>query len=70
MAQVKKTAKKRSVKKAPSLGNAYIQATFNNTIVTITTPSGDVICAASGGKTQKNARKSTSHAAEEAAIQP
>ena len=67
MAQVKKTAKKRSVKKAPSLGNAYIQATFNNTIVTITTPSGDVICAASGGKTQKNARKSTSHAAEEAA---
>ena len=59
--------KKKSSKKAPSLGNAYINATFNNTVVTITTPSGDTVCWASGGKTQKNARKSTSHAAEEAA---
>lgn len=69
MAQVKKTqvVKKKAQKKAPSLGNAYIQATFNNTVVTITTPSGDTVCWASGGKTQKNARKSTSHAAEEAA---
>jgi small subunit ribosomal protein S11 len=59
--------KKKTSKKAPSLGNAYIKATFNNTVVTITTPSGDTACWASGGKTQKNARKSTSHAAEEAA---
>jgi small subunit ribosomal protein S11 len=59
--------KKKTSKKAPSLGNAYIKATFNNTVVTITTPSGDTVCWASGGKTQKNARKSTSHAAEEAA---
>ncbi|MBT4884785.1 MAG: 30S ribosomal protein S11 [Legionellales bacterium] len=59
--------KKKNSKKAPSLGNAYINASYNNTIVTITTPSGDVVCASSGGKTQRNARKSTAHAAEEAA---
>ena len=59
--------KKKNSKKAPSLGNAYINASYNNTIVTITTPSGDVVCASSGGKIQRNARKSTAHAAEEAA---
>lgn len=58
--------KKKSTKKAPSLGNAYVQATYNNTIVTITTPSGETVSASSGGKTQRNARKSTAHAAEEA----
>ena len=59
--------KKKTSKKAPSIGNAHIQATFNNTIVTITATNGDAISASSGGKTQKGARKSTAHAAEEAA---
>lgn len=59
--------KKKSVNKAPSIGVAHIQATFNNTIVTITATNGNTVAAASGGKTQKGARKATAHAAEEAA---
>lgn len=67
MAQAVK--KKKVNVKAPSSGNAYVQATFNNTIITLTAPNGDVICSSSGGRSQKGARKSTSHAAEEAAKQ-
>ena len=68
MAQVKKTAKKRSVKKAPSLGNAYIQATFNNTIVSISDTSGHVISWSSAGASGfKGARKGTPFAAQTAA---
>ena len=59
--------KKKSNKRAPSIGHAYVQSTFNNTIISVAATNGDVISAASGGKTQKGARKSTAHAAEEAA---
>ena len=43
MAAVKKTTKKRKVTKNLNKGQAHIQASFNNTIVTITDDAGNVI---------------------------
>lgn len=55
-------------KKNIAYGRAYIYATFNNTIVTITDQQGNVICWASGGTTGfKGSRKSTPYAAQLAA---
>lgn len=49
-------------------GNAYIKSTFNNTIVSITDPSGAVISWASSGQVgYKGSRKSTPFAAQLAA---
>lgn len=49
-------------------GKAYIQATFNNTIVTLTDPSGNVISWSSAGANGfKGSRKSTPFAAQLAA---
>ena len=49
-------------------GIVYIQSTFNNTIVTITTLKGDTISWASAGSSGfKGARKSTPFAAQKAA---
>lgn len=46
-------------------GRAHIQATFNNTIVTITDIQGNVLCWASGGSSGfKGSRKSTPYAAQ------
>jgi small subunit ribosomal protein S11 len=48
----KKAAPKRKSKKAKrqiATGNAYIQATYNNTIVTLTDPEGNVLSWASAG---------------------
>ncbi len=51
-------------------GVAHIQSTFNNTIVTITDPSGNVIAWASAGSVGfKGSRKSTPFAAQLAAEQ-
>jgi len=63
-----KGAKRRRVRKNVPSGIAHIQATFNNTIVTITDPDGNVISWASAG-TQgfKGSRKSTPFAAQVAA---
>src|SRR5213082_163036 len=45
-------------------GQAYVQASFNNTIVTITDPDGNVITWASSGSVGfKGSRKSTPYAA-------
>ncbi|MBV8965452.1 MAG: 30S ribosomal protein S11 [Mycobacteriaceae bacterium] len=45
-------------------GSAYVQASFNNTIVTITDPDGNVITWASSGSVGfKGSRKSTPYAA-------
>jgi small subunit ribosomal protein S11 len=69
MAKAKgKGVKKRRVKKNIPSGIAHIQATFNNTIITITDPDGNVISWASAG-TQgfKGSRKSTPFAAQVAA---
>jgi small subunit ribosomal protein S11 len=67
MAQNKKTTKKREKKVIPA-GRAYIQATFNNTIVTLTDPQGHVISSSSAGASGfKGSRKSTPYAAQMAA---
>jgi small subunit ribosomal protein S11 len=58
----------RKVKRNVPSGIAYIQSTFNNTIVTITDPSGDVISWASAGSSGfKGAKKGTPYAAQTAA---
>ena len=68
MAQTtKKTTKKREKKVIPS-GRAYVQATFNNTIVTLTDLQGNVISSSSAGASGfKGSRKSTPYAAQMAA---
>ena len=51
-------------------GVAYVKATFNNTLVTITDTNGDVLVNASGGSCGfKGSRKSTPFAAQQAAEQ-
>ncbi len=46
-------------------GQAHIQATFNNTIVTLTDPNGNVISwGSAGGQGFKGSRKSTPYAAQ------
>ena len=55
---------RRKEKKNVSHGQAHIKSTFNNTIVSITDPSGAVIAWASGGDVGfKGSRKSTPFAA-------
>ncbi len=59
---------RRGVKKNVAAGNAYIKSTFNNTIVSITDPTGAVIAWASSGQVgYKGSRKSTPFAAQMAA---
>ena len=62
------TVKKRKEKKSVYEGNIYIQATFNNTIVTITDLRGNAIAwASSGGLGFRGAKKSTPFAAQSVA---
>ncbi len=64
----KKRAGKKKVKKNVQSGVAHISSTFNNTIVTITDVSGNVVSwASSGGVGFKGSRKSTPFAAQLAA---
>ncbi|MFA6506395.1 MAG: 30S ribosomal protein S11 [Treponemataceae bacterium] len=57
--------KKRKEKKSVYEGNVYIQATFNNTIVTITDLMGNALSwASSGGLGFRGAKKSTPFAAQ------
>ena len=66
MAEVKKT-KKRD-RKVGSNGIAHVQASFNNTIITISDLDGNVVTWASSGKVGfKGSRKSTPFAAQVAA---
>jgi small subunit ribosomal protein S11 len=59
---------KRREKKTIASGKAYIQSTFNNTIVTLTDPQGNVISWGSAGSTGfKGSRKGTPYAAQLAA---
>lgn len=61
-------SKKRKVRRNVTRGIAYIKATFNNTIVTMTDTNGDVLCwAAAGTVGFKGSRKSTPFAAQRAA---
>jgi len=55
---------KRRERKVVPRGRAYIQSTFNNTIVTITDPVGNVVAWGSAGAAGfKGSRKSTPYAA-------
>ncbi|NET59084.1 MAG: 30S ribosomal protein S11 [Symploca sp. SIO2E6] len=63
----KKTGTKKQKRNVPN-GVAYIQSTFNNTIVTITDTRGDVVSWASAGSSGfKGAKKGTPFAAQTAA---
>ncbi len=64
---VKKGSKKK-VKKNVQSGIAHVQATFNNTIITITDVAGNALCWSSAGQQGfKGSRKSTPFAAQLAA---
>jgi small subunit ribosomal protein S11 len=59
---------RRRVKKNVARGQAHIHATFNNTIVTMTDPEGNVLNWSSGGTVGfRGSRKSTPFAARQAA---
>lgn len=59
---------RRKSKKAPPEGKAYIYATFNNTIISITDSKGNAICWSSAGTSGfKGTRKGTAYAAQVAA---
>jgi len=59
--------KKKKEKKSVPMGVVHIKATFNNTIVTITDLTGDVVSwASSGGQGFRGSRKSTPFAAQTA----
>ena len=72
MAKVKtgKTAKKKfkkSVRKSVPVGVVHIQATFNNTIVTISDPNGNVLAWSSAGSLGfRGSQKGTPFAAQQA----
>lgn len=58
-------AKKKKVKKNVPMGVAHVQATFNNTIITITDLNGEVVAwSSAGAKGFKGSRKSTPYAAQ------
>ena len=56
---------RRRERKSIPRGQAHIQSTFNNTIVTLTDPHGNVIAwSSAGSSTFKGSRKSTPYAAQ------
>ena len=64
----KKSFKKKEKKNVP-VGVVFVQASFNNTIVTITDPQGNVICWSSAGSLGfRGSRKGTPFAAQQAAL--
>ena len=67
MAAVKKTKKKRKSTKNLNHGQAHIQASFNNTIITITDDAGNTVSWCSAGSLGlSGSRKSTPYAAQQA----
>lgn len=68
MAKILKKSTTKKNKKTASNGVAHIQSTFNNTIITITTVTGDTVSWASSGAIGfKGAKKGTPFAAQIAA---
>ena len=66
--KVKKTKEKKKVNKNITNGIAFVNATFNNTIVSIADESGNVIAwSSAGSRGFKGSRKSTPYAAQIAA---
>lgn len=69
MAERRRQTRRRERKNIPA-GRAYIQSTFNNTMVTITDPNGNALSWATAGTAGfKGSRKSTPYAAQIAAEQ-
>ena len=65
---IKKAKKKRKEKKIVPSGIIHIHSTFNNTIITVTDPNGNVLAWSSAGSQGfKGSRKSTPFAAQQAA---
>jgi len=65
MAKTKKAGKKKKEKKNVPVGVMHVQATFNNTLITVADPSGDVISWCSSGSCGfKGSKKSTPFAAQ------
>ena len=68
MAKRKTSRVRRRERKAIPRGRAYIQSTFNNTVITLTDPQGNVIAWGSSGTAGfKGSRKGTAFAAQRAA---
>ncbi len=68
MAQKKQTRAKKRERRVVPVGRAYIQSTFNNTMVTITDAQGNVLAwGTSGSAGFKGSRKGTPYAAQMAA---
>ena len=68
MAKVTKKVTKKRVKKNVERGQAHIQASFNNTIVTLTDTEGNALSwASAGGLGFRGSKKSTPYAAQMAA---
>ncbi|MDA1188469.1 MAG: 30S ribosomal protein S11 [Chloroflexi bacterium] len=64
----KRTRTRKKARKSIPVGRAYIQSTFNNTIVTLTDSTGSVLSWGSAGSSGfKGSRKSTAFAAQRAA---
>lgn len=64
--QPRKRTRRRERKSIP-YGRAYVYASFNNTIITFTDPTGNVIAVGSGGSAGfKGSRKGTAFAAQRA----
>jgi small subunit ribosomal protein S11 len=69
MAQPKKKGAKKKEKRIVAAGVAFIQASFNNTVVTIADQEGNVVCWSSAGSLGfKGSRKGTPFAAQQAAM--
>ncbi|MBE7090162.1 MAG: 30S ribosomal protein S11 [Clostridiales bacterium] len=67
MAAAKKVVKKRKDAKRVDKGQVHIQASFNNTLVTITDMQGNAVASSSAGSLGfKGSRKSTPFAAQQA----
>jgi small subunit ribosomal protein S11 len=65
LADPKKRRSRKKTKKVDAQGMAFIKATFNNTIITLTDAKGNVISWASAGKSGfKGSKKSTPFAAQ------
>lgn len=63
----KNTRTRRRERKSVPVGRAYIQSTFNNTVITLTDPQGNVLGWGSAGTVGfKGSRKSTAFAAQRA----
>ncbi len=68
-AKHKKEFKKKRERRVVPHGVAHIQATFNNTIITIAAPDGHAVCWSSAGSIGfKGSRKGTPYAAQQASM--